>query len=169
MLSSGSIPERSATPVNYTVIEAHVLIREIHPDCLLIGNAMDARDLRLLYDHRIAAVVDLAVNEPPAQLARDMIYLRIPIHDGDGNPDAIVETAVRCVVTLIESGLRTLVACSAGMSRSPAIAAAALAIVTHTPPDDCLRTIAANAPHDVSPILWSRIKTAYNRIVSGGH
>ena len=33
------------------------LIREIHPDRLFIGNAMDARDLRLLHDHRIAAVV----------------------------------------------------------------------------------------------------------------
>lgn len=61
------------------------MIREIHPDRLFIGNAMDARDLQLLDDNRIVALVDLAVNELPAHLARDMIYCRIPINDGDGN------------------------------------------------------------------------------------
>ena len=44
----------------------------------------------------VAAVVDLAVNEPPAQRSRDMIYCRIPLNDGDGNPNTIIETAVRC-------------------------------------------------------------------------
>ena len=125
------------------------MIREIDPDRLFIGNAMDARDLRLLYDNRIAAVVDLAVNEPPAQLARDMIYFRIPIIDGDGNSNAIIETAIRCVLTLIEKELRTLIACSAGMSRSPAIAAAAIALVTKQLPDECLTAIIAEVPHDV--------------------
>ena len=126
---------------------------------------MDARDLRLLYDNRIAAVVDLAVNEPSAQLARDRIYCRIPIIDGDGNSNAIIETAVRCVVTLIEKELRTLIACSACMSRSPAIAAAAIALVTKQLPDDCLTAIIPGAPHDVSPTLWSVVKTVYNEIV----
>ena len=76
------------------------MIREIHSNRLFIGNAVDARDLRLLYDNRIAAVVDLAANEPPAQLARDMIYCRIPIIDGDGNPSEIIETAIHCVISL---------------------------------------------------------------------
>ena len=53
------------------------------------------------------------MNEPPAQLARDMIYYGFPIIDGDGNPNAIIETAVRCVATLIEKNFRTMVACSA--------------------------------------------------------
>ena len=121
--------------------------------------------MRLLYDKRIAAVVDLAVNELPAQLARDMIYCRIPLNDGDGNANAIIVMAIRCVVTLIENDIRTVVACSAGMSRSPAISAAAMAIITFTPPDDCLTAIASIGPHDVSPILWSRVKSVYNEIV----
>jgi hypothetical protein len=74
------------------------LIREIHPQRLFVGNAMDARDLRLLHDHRIAAVVDLAGNEPPAQLTRDMIYCRIPIVDGDGNSNATIETEAFSVI-----------------------------------------------------------------------
>jgi len=141
------------------------VIREIHPDRLFIGNAMDARDLQLLYDNRIAAVVDLAVNESPAQLARDMIYCRLPMIDGDGNTDMSIETVIRCVVMLVQDEIRTLVACSAGMSRSLAIAAAAMATVTEKPPDDCLTAIAAGAPHDVSPILWSGVKSVYNGVV----
>lgn len=144
------------------------MIREVHPDRLFIGNAMDARDLRLLYDNQIAAVVDLAINESPAQLARDMIYCRIPINDGDGNSNAIISTAVRCVVTLIENEIRTMVACSAGMSRSPAIAAAAIAIITGRQPVDCLTSITTHGPHDISPILWSRVKSVYNQIVTCG-
>ena len=53
------------------------MISEIHADRSFLGNAMDARDLRLLYDNQIAAVVDLTVNELPAQLARDMVYFCI--------------------------------------------------------------------------------------------
>lgn len=140
------------------------MIRELHPDRLFIGNAIDARDMRLLHEKRIAAVVDLAVNEPPAQLARDIIYCRIPIIDGDGNANEIIETAIRCVVTLIENDFRTLVACSAGMSRSPAIAAAALSLVAKQPLEDCLTSAVAGASHDVSPTLWSGVQMVYNRI-----
>ena len=146
-----------------------MLIREIYADLLFIGNAIDARDQRRLYDNRIAAVVDLAVNESPAQLARAMIYCRIPIIDGDGNPNTAIRTAVRCVVTLIGNNFRTVVACIAGMSRSPAIAAAAMAILTKTEPDDCLTKITSEAPHNVSPILWSRVKAVYNEIVRSGN
>ena len=145
------------------------MIREIHSNRLFIGNAVDARDLRLLYDNRIAAVVDLAANEPPAQLARDMIYCRIPIIDGDGNPSEIIETAIRCVISLIENDIRTLVACSAGMSRSPAIAAAAMAIVARCPPDNCLTAITTSGPHDVSPVLWTRVKHVCHQIATSGH
>lgn len=126
---------------------------------------MDARDVQLLYDNRIAAVVDLAINELPAHLARDMIYCRIPINDGGGNSNAIITTAVRCVVTLIENDIQTLVACSGGMSRSPAIAAAAIALVVGHSPDECLTAITSDAPHDVSPPLWAQVKSVYNEIV----
>ena len=88
-----------------------------------------------------------------------------PINDGDGNSNAIITTAVRCVVTLIENDIRTLVTCSAGMSRSPAIAAAAIAIVVGHSPDGCLTAITTDAPHDVSPPLWAQVKSVYNEIV----
>ena len=93
-----------------------------------------------------------------------MIYCRIPLIDGDGNPIVILEMAVGCVVMLLKKDIRTVVACGAGMSRSPAITAAAMAIVTRNSPDDCLTAIATNGPHDVSPILWTHVRTVYNQM-----
>jgi hypothetical protein len=122
------------------------------------------RDLRLLSDFHVDAVVDLAANELPAQLSRDMIYCRFPIIDGEGSSGAIIEAAIRCVVTLISNELRTMVACNAGMSRSPAISAVALAIITGQSAEDLLTRIVAGAPHDVSPSLWLRVKAAYDEI-----
>jgi hypothetical protein len=144
------------------------LIREVSPD-LLIGNAMDARDLRGLHDNSIDAVVDLAINESPAQLSHDMIYCRIPIIDGDGNRSGLIETAILCLLTLIGNRIRTMVACSAGMSRSPAFAAVTLALLTKRSPDDCLAEITSRVPHDVSPVLWSQLKSAYIEIAASGN
>ena len=56
----------------------------------------------------------------------------------------------------------------AGMSRSPAIAAVAIAIVMERSPDECLTAITTDGPHDVSPLLWSRVKTVYNQLVTNG-
>lgn len=122
---------------------------------------MDARDLRLIYDVGIHTVIDLAINEPPAQLGREIIYCRFPINDGDGNPDWLVSVIIGTIVKMIRNNMRTLVACSAGMSRAPTIAAASISLLTHRDPDDCLRDIIANAPNDVSPILWTHIKRVY--------
>lgn len=140
------------------------MIRQIYPDFLFIGNAFDARDQRALYGRQIAAVVDLAANEPPAQLARDMIYYRIPILDGGGNLDRMLLMAVDAVVTLVSQQVPTLVACSAGMSRSPVIAAAAIAQLSSKSLDHCLAAIVEGAPHDISPILWSRVCLLHDRL-----
>lgn len=123
---------------------------------------MDARDLRLLYDKGIHAVVDLAINEKPAQLGRDLIYCRFPINDGDGNPDWLVAIAIRTIASMVRNEIRTLVACSAGMSRAPTVAAAATALLTNRDPDECLMEIIDGAPNDVSPILWTHVKRVYN-------
>lgn len=138
------------------------LIRNAHSNLLFVGNAMEARDLRLLHDTGIQAVVDLAINELPAQLGREFIYCRFPINDGDGNPDWLLAIAVRTVCSLIGNNTSTLVACSAGMSRAPAIAAASISRLTNANPDQCLGDIITNAPNDVSPILWTHIKRVYN-------
>ena len=102
------------------------MIRNVYSDLLYVGNAMDARDLKSIYDQQIRAVVDLAINAPPAQLGREIIYCRFPLNDGDGNNDGLIAIAVRTIAAMIQNNTRTIVACSAGMSRAPTIAAASV-------------------------------------------
>jgi predicted protein tyrosine phosphatase len=59
---------------------------------------------------------------------------------------------------LIELRIPTVVACGAGMSRAPTIAAAALALAIHKSPEDCLHDVASQHPADVSPGLWDEVK-----------
>ncbi len=133
-------------------------MRRIHDHDLWLGTALDARDLRKLYEHEIAAVVDLAMEEKPAELGRDIIYLRVPLIDGAGNAPATIRLAVVVVEHLMKSQMQTLVACGAGMSRSPAIVAAALARVEQRSPDECLEQLVQGQPHDVSPRLWADVR-----------
>ena len=141
-------------------------MREVIPERLWFGNSIDARDLSRLHDLGIVAVIDLAHEEPPASLSRDMMYCRFPVVDGDRNNDWFVYAAVDTTATLIRSQLPTLVACSAGMSRSPAVVAAALAIVEDAAPDACLERVVNGNPHDVSPKLWKDIVYAHSQIVA---
>lgn len=82
------------------------------------------------------------------------MVLRIPLIDGAGNTAVALRLAVDAVGLLVRQQVPTLVACSAGMSRSPAIVAAALAMVLRRPPEDTLAMITREGPHDVSPGLW---------------
>ncbi len=142
------------------------MVREALSGHLFVGNAAEARNLSLLHERGITAVLDLAIDEPPARLNRELICCRFPLSDDAGNTDALIETAIHCLVLLIKQSFCVLVACSAGMSRSPAIAAAALALVTHTTPDECLLRIAKNAPHDISPPFWAAVKRAHDKMVT---
>lgn len=136
------------------------MIRDIFEQHLFIGNALDARNVALLHEHEIRAVVDLAINETPAVLPRDFVYCRFPLHDGGGNEAAMLRLVIETVIALVRNQTRTLVACSAGMSRAPAISAAVLALMTRRPPEECLARVIAHAPNDVSPVLWADVKLA---------
>ncbi|WP_146535251.1 dual specificity protein phosphatase family protein [Rubripirellula reticaptiva] len=137
------------------------MIRATHHNLLFIGDAFNARDLRQLYDHDIAAVIDLAANEEPAQLGRDHIYCRFPLHDDGSNCPQLIRVSIDCVRSLILSGARTLVACSAGMSRSPVVASAAISLMSSVSLDDSLAAIVLNAPHDVSPAFLSSVASIH--------
>jgi hypothetical protein len=121
---------------------------------LWIGTARDARDIRGVLDAGIEAIVDLAMDEPPVQPTRELVSLRFPIVDGADNPRWVLRAAVEAVAGLLREGVPTLVACSAGASRSPAVAAAAVARWKGLPPEDGLRLIGRG---DVSVALWQSI------------
>ncbi|TWT86367.1 protein-tyrosine phosphatase family protein [Neorhodopirellula pilleata] len=142
------------------------MIRVAYNGLLYIGDAISARDLKQIYDREFAAVLDLAANEPPAVLGRDIIYCRFPLSDDDSNDDAIVSAAIECLASLMEREFRTLVACSAGMSRSPMIAAAALSILSGDSHADSLARITTNAPLDVSPTLFSSVQRVHAKLTA---
>jgi protein-tyrosine phosphatase len=132
------------------------IMRQVHSN-LWIGNARDARNVPAVMARAFAAVVDLALEEPPAQLPREVAYIRIPLIDGEGNSPAMTQAAIRAIAAFIESGTPTLVVCGGGMSRSPAVTAAAIAQVEGIHPEEALIRIAATGPHDVSTIFWKEL------------
>lgn len=133
-------------------------MREVIPGFIWIGNARDAHDVAAVLEKEIQAVVDLAMEEPPGHYPREIIYCRFPLIDGEGNPLSLLKTAIQTLATLIQTKTRTLVVCGGGMSRSPAITAAALFVANGDSPDEWLKQIATAGPHDVSPSLWNEIR-----------
>jgi protein-tyrosine phosphatase len=129
-------------------------VRRITDLRLWIGTARDARDLRGIHEAGIEAVVDLAVDEPPVQPTRELVYLRFPLVDNEGNPEWLLRAAVEAVTGLLKAGVPTLVACSAGASRSPAVAAIALARWKEISPEEGLKLIGTG---DVSVTLWREV------------
>ena len=127
---------------------------------LWIGNARDGRDAKSLFANQIHAVVDLAAEEPPAHLPRELISCRLPLHDGTGNSVAILRIAVMTVATFVRNDIAVLVCCSGGMSRSPAIAACALSTWDGKNASEWLTEIRRIKPVDVSPSLWNELQCA---------
>jgi hypothetical protein len=129
-------------------------MRRIEKSSLWIGNVRDAQDARGLFDHGIQAVVDLALEEPPTRLPRELTYCRFPLSDGAGNPPWLLHAAIDMTARLARARVTALVFCSMGMSRSPAIIAAALALTGDHKPDEYLAAVLASGPADVAPGLW---------------
>jgi protein-tyrosine phosphatase len=138
-------------------------VRTILPGSLWLGNALDVDDLSGLLDAGVQAIVCLAAEELPPRITRDLIYCRYPVLDGAGNSPETLRAAIDSVASLVRSAIPVLVHCGAGMSRSPAIVAAALATLRGTSPEDELTALVRNHPHDVSPLVWQEIKQALRR------
>jgi len=132
-------------------------MREVLPDLLWIGNAIEARNVSQVLQLGVQAVVDVAIEEKPAVFPRDIAYCRIPLADGAGNRAEFLRMAVGLLGQLIASKCRTLICCGAGMSRSPALGAVAIARLRGETPEKVLLEIAEQGPHDVSPIFWSEL------------
>ena len=132
-------------------------MREIVPQLLWIGNARDARAIPDVLATGITAVIDLAAEEPPIQFPRDIIYCRFPILDGEGNVPEIINSAIDVIVNLQSAQIPTLVACSTGMSRSPAVVSAVLAIIESIPLAAAIDRIAVAGPCDISPGIMHAI------------
>ncbi len=134
-------------------------MNQITPHRLWIGHAGDGRAFHEVFNRGIKVVVQLALEEPPLQPPRELVYLRFPLFDGSGNDPVMLQLAINCMATLLKQGTPTLVCCGAGMSRSPAIVATALAMVEHADVEECLRRVIQSHPADVSPALWKDVSS----------
>jgi predicted protein tyrosine phosphatase len=132
-------------------------MNQIEPFPVWIGHGGEAQDFRRLFEAGIEAVVELAAEEPSFPPRRDMVACRFPLIDGVGNPHHVLALAIGTVSTLIRARVPLLVCCSAGMSRAPAVVAAALASIHRQPPEESLKRVTQHHPCDVSPGLWGDI------------
>ena len=135
-------------------------MREIPGYSLWLGHAGDIRNLQTVLSAGIVAIVDLALEGLPASVPRECLYCRFPLLDGFGNLNGLLHAALDTTASLLRSRTPTILCCGAGMSRSPAIAAGAMSIVTGRSPDECLSQVAEFAAADVSPALWRDVKAA---------
>jgi protein-tyrosine phosphatase len=139
------------------------LMRQITPYRVWIGNVGDVARLEQLSQTEVQALVDLADNEKPSMVFRDWIYCRIPLVDGSGNPEWLLRLATETVVQLLQAEIPTLVFCSAGMSRSPSIVAAALSRLNNRPMQFGLDQLKEHGSFDISPSLWASIEAALSK------
>ncbi|MDQ3330921.1 MAG: dual specificity protein phosphatase family protein, partial [Planctomycetota bacterium] len=123
---------------------------------LWIGHAGDGRNYRRLFDEGISVIVRLAIEEEPLTAPREFTVLRFPLHDGGNTPD-VLRFAVEAVAHIVRSELPSLVCCSAGMSRSPAVTAAAISLVDGRNLSQCLEHVTRGGAADVSPSLWQEL------------
>lgn len=136
------------------------VMRKIKNANLWIGHTGDLKDPALFESEGIEALVHIALEELLPQLSRELLYCQFPLVDGAGNSKQLIAIAIDTTVALLQACIPTLVCCSAGMSRSPCIAAGALAIINNCEPSKSLAIVASDQPHDISPALWEAITKA---------
>ena len=134
---------------------------------LWIGTARDARDLKNVLSMGIEVVIDLALEEMPLHPTRELVYLRFPLLDGAGNSEWVLHAALAMLEECLRSKVPTLVACGAGMSRSPAVVAIAAAPSMGLKPKDVLLLIQKRGPIDVSPALWEELLSTRSAMGNG--
>ena len=128
-------------------------MRQVPGAKLWIGSADDAGNLSALQTAGIVTVVDLAKDPPPSP-AGEQTRLYFPLVDGAGNPPELLRKAIDAVAALIRDDVPTLVSSSWGMSRSAAIAAAAIAQVQDKDASETLVQVCSACNVDVSAPLW---------------
>ena len=132
-------------------------MNQILPYPLWLGHAGESRDFQKIFDLGVKVLVQLAAEEPSLQTPRELVFCRFPLLDGSGNRAELLFLAVSTVASLIKMRVPTLVTCGAGISRCPAVTAAALSMIYHEPPESYLEKILEHHHADVSPGFWQEI------------
>jgi protein-tyrosine phosphatase len=131
-------------------------------DWLYVGPYRDALDAALLREAGIEAVLSLAY-----PIRHDDIFVRyVPFDDGRSIPEEALHRAVGYARRQRRVGRRLLIACSAGVSRSPAIAIAVLYEVERYPLVEAFRTVLTRVPSaSPAPAVWNSLCRHYRQMV----
>jgi protein-tyrosine phosphatase len=114
---------------------------EIRP-WLYVGKYTDTLNETILTNHGIEALLEL--HEPAPQPQIPSLFL--PFHDGEPLNAAFLKQAIAFVQEHSGAGQRVMVACSAGISRSPMIATAAIKVIENRSLHDALNEVRAKHP-----------------------
>ena len=122
----------------------------VGPD-LFVGTLADATNSHQLEKDEITTVVSLTHETPDVSEPTLNIY-SIPLIDGPQNNRDQFTKAVQATVTALADGERVLVHCAAGASRSPTVAATALALTEEMELQNAIQQVADNRdtvdPHE---------------------
>ena len=133
---------------------------------LRVGTAADATDDSLLETHGVTTIVSLT-HETPNPAAQDLTLRSIPLIDGPQNSREQFTKAVEETVAALAADGSVLVHCSAGASRSPTVAATALALAQNMDLEDALQQVADNrAAVDLHEALLRQAAHVYTQLNS---
>ena len=145
----------------FVVVEAMNSFAKSYRLYVVAGSCRDVRDPSKLLEAGISAVVDLALNEPPAMLPRELVYCRFPLIDGFGNPAPAPahgrgDRSLHAAFWYADAGLlRGGHEPIAGDRRPPSrLSANALS------PRDLRSSVLESGVGDISPGLWIEIQEA---------
>lgn len=137
------------------------------PDTMIwLGSVADLRDSRRMLSEGIAAIIDLAIEEPFPSLPRLINYCRFIVSDDGENDPAVLQAAIASTAMLVQGGHRAGICCNAGLSRSPCIAAAVMSYVSPVSPTEALEAVSHAKPTDVNPALWRQVVGVLQRLPS---
>lgn len=139
-------------------------MHQIPGTSLWLGNASHLRNVPAILRLDITTIVDFAIEEPVPNLPRTVSYFRFAITD-DGANDLVLLKAAITLTALLASGQHpTAICCSAGMSRSPVIAAAALCVAHGASIHEMLTLVTQHQPADVSPAFLAQVVEAISKV-----
>jgi len=136
---------------------------------IYIGDSDAANDREILNNKEINSIITL--NTELIADYSDMNkrrYVSYPLLDSGTNPQEQVDAAVHYTAGEIESGDKFLIHCGAGMNRSPAILAAAIALVEEKEYIEALNEIKErHEPTQLSTGITEQAQKSVNRFRNG--
>jgi atypical dual specificity phosphatase len=112
---------------------------------IYLGNLSDAGNPEWLQDGSPTAVLKLTPGDPAESYPDAVVVREVPLVDGPGNDYADFEAAVEALLDLLVNHT-VFVHCRAGVSRSGAVTAAALAIRRNIPVEEAVAFVRERRP-----------------------